>query len=400
MKCHKMKRIARTSIILGTTILLVSGCDKNISSKKDNKSLEDSNIVSNSNENNNVSISSKVGNFVNYSGYTYFWKLNNNSRNNTELFGNWASDVPINSAVNELIRMDKDGHQEVIYKGSGMGQIIIANDFIYFISLKDNDYYTYSMSLDGKDIKELGKGILKYSDNNMITGIVNGSDKTGIYTINYKSNTYKVVNESATLLTINNNVIYYAINKGKQINIGSIKNGTDNGILATLDTKIFKSFNNSSLQVEGISIDDNINVYYGYRDGSAAMIQELAQATMNFDGSNLKTILIETKILDNYLNEGKVYILNDEIKYTLNGKETNIISTSEFAKNNGLKLNDETLLTINGSNVYDDVAYAIIDYGVHNSKEDIGWRYAYNRTKTIVTKIDLRTKEMTTLYQY
>lgn len=281
-----------------------------------------------------------------------------------------------------------------------MGQIVIANDHIYIMALKDNDYYIYSMSLEGKDIKELGKGTIKYSDNNMIVGIINRNNDIGIYTIDSKSNTYKIVNDSATLLTVNNGVIYYGINNAKQIKIGSVKDGTDNGTMATLDYKVFKSFGDSSLQVEGISIDDNINIYYGYRDGSAAMIQELAKATMNFDGSNLKTVLVEQKVLDNCLNEGKVYISNNEIKYMLNGKETNIMSTSEFAKNNKLKLNDETLLVINGSNVYDDVAYAIIDYGVHNSKEDIGWRYAYNRTKTIVTQIDLHTNEMTILYQY
>lgn len=400
MKKDKMVKFAQTSAILGTAILLVSGCDKNMTSKKDNESSKNSDIVSNSNENNSVSMSSKVGNFVNYSDYTYFWKLNNNSRNSTELFGNWTTDVPINSTVNELIRVDKTGKQEVIYKGSGMGQIVIANDHIYIMALKDNDYYIYSMSLEGKDIKELGKGTIKYSDNNMIVGIINRNNDIGIYTIDSKSNTYKIVNDSATLLTVNNGVIYYGINNAKQIKIGSVKDGTDNGTMATLDYKVFKSFGDSSLQVEGISIDDNINIYYGYRDGSAAMIQELAKATMNFDGSNLKTVLVEQKVLDNCLNEGKVYISNNEIKYMLNGKETNIMSTSEFAKNNKLKLNDETLLVINGSNVYDDVAYAIIDYGVHNSKEDIGWRYAYNRTKTIVTQIDLHTNEMTILYQY
>lgn len=400
MKKDKMVKFAQTSAILGTAILLVSGCDKNMTSKKDNESSKNSDIVSNSNENNSVSMSSKVGNFVNYSDYTYFWKLNNNSRNSTELFGNWTTDVPINSTVNELIRVDKTGKQEVIYKGSGMGQIVIANDHIYIMALKDNDYYIYSMSLEGKDIKELGKGTIKYSDNNMIVGIINRNNDIGIYTIDSKSNTYKIVNDSATLLTVNNGVIYYGINNAKQIKIGSVKDGTDNGTMATLDYKVFKSFGDSSLQVEGISIDDNINIYYGYRDGSAAMIQELAKATMNFDGSNLKTVLVEQKVLDNCLNEGKVYISNNEIKYMLNGKETNIMSTSEFAKNNKLKLNDETLLVINGSNVYDDVAYAIIDYGVHNSKEDIGWRYAYNRTKTIVTQIDLHTNEITILYQY
>lgn len=400
MKKDKMVKFAQTSAILGTAILLVSGCDKNMTSKKDNESSKNSDIVSNSNENNSVSMSSKVGNFVNYSDYTYFWKLNNNSRNSTELFGNWTTDVPINSTVNELIRVDKTGKQEVIYKGSGMGQIVIANDHIYIMALKDNDYYIYSMSLEGKDIKELGKGTIKYSDNNMIVGIINRNNDIGIYTIDSKSNTYKIVNDSATLLTVNNGVIYYGINNAKQIKIGSVKDGTDNGTMATLDYKVFKSFGDSSLQVEGISIDDNINIYYGYRDGSAAMIQELAKATMNFDGSNFKTVLVEQKVLDNCLNEGKVYISNNEIKYMLNGKETNIMSTSEFAKNNKLKLNDETLLVINGSNVYDDVAYAIIDYGVHNSKEDIGWRYAYNRTKTIVTQIDLHTNEMTILYQY
>lgn len=72
MKKDKMVKFAQTSAILGTAILLVSGCDKNMTSKKDNESSKNSDIVSNSNENNSVSMSSKVGNFVNYSDYTYF----------------------------------------------------------------------------------------------------------------------------------------------------------------------------------------------------------------------------------------------------------------------------------------------------------------------------------------
>ena len=46
------------------------------------------------------------------------------------------------------------------------------------------------------------------------------------------------------------------------------------------------------------------------------------------------------------------------------------------------------------------MAYAIIDYGVHNPEEDIGWRYAYNRINTIVVKIDLQTNKITTIYKY
>lgn len=400
----KKIKLVTASVILGASILFLSGCDKNVVSKNDNQNKEESNISSTDNKTNSSIISSKVGNFVKYDNYIYFWKLNSNSRNNTELFGNWNTDIPVNNLENELVKMDINGNQEVVYKASGMGKIVVANNRIYTMSLKDNDCYIYSISLDGKDVKELGKGVINYFDNDMIVGTINSNKNIGIYIIDTKNGTYKIEKENAELLAEKSGVIYYGILKDNKINIGSIENGTDNGTIATLDSMIFKAIDKFILQVEVMNVSNNLEIYYGYRAGSSGMLQELAKATMNLDGSNFKTELLKEgnyeQIINNYLNESKVYILNDNIKYTLNGKETSIITIAQFAKENGLNISDESILVVNGSDVYNDVAYAIIDYGVHNPEEDIGWRYAYNRINTIVVKIDLQTNKITTIYKY
>lgn len=77
--------------------MFLLGCDKNVVSKNDNQNKEESNIYSTDTKNNSSIISSKAGNFVKYNNYIYFWKLNSNSRNNTELFKNWNINIPVNN---------------------------------------------------------------------------------------------------------------------------------------------------------------------------------------------------------------------------------------------------------------------------------------------------------------
>ena len=75
------------------------------------------------------------GNFVKYGDFIYYWKLNNTSKEETSLRANFEYN---DDAINELVKRTANGEENVIFKGSGNGNIYILNGKI-FISNKLNE---------------------------------------------------------------------------------------------------------------------------------------------------------------------------------------------------------------------------------------------------------------------
>lgn len=68
---------------------------------------------------------------------------------------------------------------------------------------------------------------------------------------------------------------------------------------------------------------------------------------------------------------------------------------SEF----GFKYDDENIISVYSADLIGDELYIIMDNGVHNVAEDIGWRYSYKRTKTVAFKYNLKTAEIEQIYE-
>lgn len=367
-------------------IIVLVGCSKN--NKEDIKTETQK-------ENSDIECS-EVGTFVSYKNNIYYWKLNKDSRSDSALFGNY---VDKKDSINELVKINDNGDEEVIYKGSGSKNIVICNDKIY-TSMTNDDYENnrtiYSIDLNGKNKKELGIGFIEHIIGNNIVGRKDLFDK-GIYSVNLNNNEYNSLKDGVKLIFVDSDTIYYSYIENKNLIIGTIIDGKDKGKLVSISSNDFQN-NITTLNVEYIDIKDNkIKLFVGYRDGSANMLQEVNMYTFNKDGTN-----IEKQNYTNSMNElelnGKsdIYLVNNNVMY----KDDIILSINDIYSNYNLNKADDTNIYLYKSNLINGDVYFIFDYVIHDSSNDVGWRYSYKRLKTLYLRYNIKSKLLNKIYEF
>ena len=139
-----------------------------------------------------------------------------------------------------------------------------------------------------------------------------------------------------------------------------------------------------------------IKFYIGYRAGTAHILQDEYCFTMNKDGSNLQKESVENLedenaqklsgvYIDSKMENGK--IVNNLVYVDESTKERKTILTEkEINAKFGFTSDDEHTINLAESAIIGNEIYVTLDYGVHYSQEDIGWRYAYKRQKTVCFK--------------
>ena len=143
------------------------------------------------------------------------------------------------------------------------------------------------------------------------------------------------------------------------------------------------------------------------------MLQELFNIKMDENGENLEKIAITDAEVINMENEqvteGVYYKTEQE-----NGEYVNhlmyvdektkerkeIADEKELYKKFNLVDDDEHMLMLYSFGIVEDDIYVVLDYGEHYPQEDIGWRYAYKRMKTICFKYNTETKEISEVYEF
>ena len=120
---------------------------------------------------------------------------------------------------------------------------------------------------------------------------------------------------------------------------------------------------------------------------------------MNADGSDVtktplsevdedttETTLLLTDLVVDHTNNALIYT-NEK------GEEITLLNDSELNEQFGFTYDEESIISVYSADVYNNNIYITIDNGIHNSEEDMGWRYSYKRTKTIAFKYDLNQRK-------
>ena len=145
----KEKKMFVVGILLLVMVML-TGCG---TEKKDSKNEENQ-------VNDNASASVGASYFVEYKGSIYYWKINEESREQEALSGNYGRKI---GAANYLVKRDSDGSESVVLTDTGDGNIYIANDMIFYQQNDNGTYKVCSVGLDGSDKKIYVDGEIKYA---------------------------------------------------------------------------------------------------------------------------------------------------------------------------------------------------------------------------------------------
>lgn len=411
-------------LIINLTImlLLLIGCGSIETNKEKNgenikKENQDSNIQKEV-QNKSEKVVGNGGAFVKYEGYIYYWKIDANSREKTALFANFNDTL---NYKNQLMKMDENGNEELILKTKGSGDIFILNNKL-FLSYSMDEYGSnrkiFSIDLEGKNLKEHSQGIMKCIVGDYI--ICQTKYDGDIYTINSKTEEIKTLKKKANILGCIDETVYYSemYNYDKSVlNIGSIKENIDNGIIASISISDFENYNEKdTIPIEIIQLwkeDEKINIYAGYYAGTAHILQEAIFLTIAKDGSVIKKqkyIEADTTSIESEKKSESIYLKSVEkngdyfnnLVYVDKGeKQTKEIMTEEEINEKfNFVHDDEHITVLYNSNMVGDDAYIVLDYGQHYSAEDIGWRYAYKRLKTICFKYNIKTNQITKIYEF
>ena len=345
--------------------------------------------------------------FFEYNDEVYFWKLNSESTSK-EGIHNIYDDIP--KKENELVKIDKKGKEKSIYRGEGSGKIIIYDNTIYTSYLKNqnaNERMVYSLTLDGKKQKEYGVGFIEYLvKGNLIckTGYYDGN----IINIDLKSGEYNTLKENAFLIGAVNDEIYYGVNSSdyKSFTIGVTDINKSKEII-TVKTSSFE-YDPTIIYPELFVVDaNNINIYIGYTDGTAHILQELYKVVIK-DKDAVQSSLVSmdefTKLSNRSSFEDSVFTTNanneTKIVYLKDNNEQDIISYDKFKNDFKFVTDDEHAVSLVKGNATSNDAFFIVNYGTHKADGDIGWRYNYLRNKTMYIRYNISSKQLETIYEY
>ncbi len=393
----KSKRLLVAGIMLLVMILL-AGCgteEKKDESKNENQKESVKSTYSN------------LGNYVEYKGNIYYWKLTPGCRDGAALFAKYG---PVVGAKVDLTRLEPDGNEFSILKDSGNGNIYIVDDSIYYQIIENNVYKIYSVDLEGNNKKLYTNGEIKYAYGDYLY-IQNNTD---IAVLNTKTASVELKIEKADLIGMaGENAYYISGDSGKEISVGYIKGSTNNADIAKFSTSEYKETNksNANITLYDYSFENNkVNIKVGDVQGTGHFIQEGWIIEMDADGQNVakkedssqkdeaSTLLGATELPVSYNTEkGLVYKDPD------NGSEKVILDNEKIKSEFGFKVykdDEEAFVEVYSADKVGDKLYIVVDNGTHYPAGDIGWRYSYKRTKTAAFKYDIGSGEIDKLYEF
>ena len=238
----------------------------------------------------------------------------------------------------------------------------------------------------------------------------------GIFRINSKNGQIENLKTKANFIGAEENIIYYSEiydYKKAILNIGSITDNKDNGIIATIKSSEFQGYSQTPpIEITKYWYKDNkVNMYIGYRLGTANMLQEVIHLSMDKNGENIKKVdasLSEDSDLEQPKNEVYLKAVQKNGTYQNNlmyinesdGLIKELMTEEDISKKFNLLKDDEHYISIYCAEIIDNDAYIVLDYSEHYPAEDIGWRYSYKRLKTICFKYNIKTNEIKEVYQF
>ena len=389
----KEKKMFVVGILLLVMVML-TGCG---TEKKDSKNEENQ-------ANDNASASVGASYFVEYKGSIYYWKINEESREQEALSGNYGRKI---GAANYLVKRDSDGSESVVLTDTGDGNIYIANDMIFYQQNDNGTYKVCSVGLDGSDKKIYVDGEIKYAYGDYLY-IQSLAD---VVALNVKNGIDELKVEKADLIGMaGENAYYIAGDAGKEVSINYIKGSLNNLNIATFSTSEYKETDkaNANITLYDFSYMNNkVKIKVADVQGTAHFIQESWIIEMDADGQNVTK---KQEVLDSDGNNAISYYTELPVSYDFdkglvyenpeNGEKKTIMDKDKIKIDYGFRIDNESCVSVYSANRIGDKLYIVIDNGIHYPAGDIGWRYSYRRIKTVAFKYDLGSGKIEKIYEF
>ena len=329
----------------------------------------------------------------------------------------WANYSPTRSYKNKLIRLEQDGNEYTVIEDAGADTICVTNDKIFYESTIGNTNKVYSIDLEGNNKEEYVEGNMKYlvGDYIYVQGSIGAQGMNKIDAINIKNGKMTTIVDDGTLVGVADDNIYYVVSNYKDIGtlkIGYIKGSENQGTVATVskseydDSDYSLDYSNVSF-IEFKYVDNKVKIAVGDIQGTGYFVQQGFIVEMDADGNNVTktpiTVDDETPEMVLNLKAFAVKMGDGGLMYTnpKTNETTEIITYKELSKKLGIEVDDgEYTMSIYSADVMGTELYIILDSGVHNPAEDMGWRYSYKREKTVAFKYDLEKEEIEVIYEY
>ena len=401
-----MKKIISLALMLILALGIFTGC------KIVRVDEEENEVNKNEVENGQKVQESTLGNFAKYGDDIYYWKLTEKSRSASALYLQLSVE---SDYIGTLIRRGKDGKEHIVAQDAGYGELYVTKDKIYYQVLRNNVSKICSIDHNGSNKKEYIDGLLKYAYGDYLY-IQSDSD---IIVLNVaQDGTTKVVSD-ATILGIADEYVYYYKSKENQlgnvyeIQFGNIKGSSDYGINQVvasdeIEDEVVPSL--EDLSVTGFEYKKNtVCIKVGSIQGTAHIIYDEYTILMDADGSNATRSRVEAQEegSESYItnNNGILEYNNKELLYLDPNSDNKVAILTDnelYTKYSmiGYTSNNEYEITIYSADRIGSDIYFVLDNGMHNEEEDIGWRYSYMRTRTVAIKYNVDSKEFETIYTF
>lgn len=407
-----------------------------------------------------AAIGNNGGQYVKQGSYTYYREYTSANFEEVGLMGGYAL-IPDTSK--KMMRIDDIGNKEALFDDVGSGAIFIYNGHMYLHtgeSLYDSSSSVYSVDLMGNDKKEHGEGFIHALDTKKGVLICKNPGSYGVAIMDCKTGEKEIISNSSFLCyDYDKSVLYFTFDDAPEgtIKIGSVRyDETAKKQLAAFDANIYGGGPMAYIQQTQLAtgyLYFSYGIYAGsgnyYQGGKIARVktngcgfEELAGTDGSFVGDEfivLRKGNSDYLIYDDWsrpggssysslsLRNGKTeptdlsphsinlpffeeVTLEKEVKnaevsiYPDNtGNKKALITSRDFEKvgvPGGIYYEAETLHNVRDTELAGNWVYFTIESGEHTPEEDIGWRYAYARTRTEVYRKQLSTGRIELLYSY
>ena len=279
-------------------------------SKKTKKDSEGINEKLNAAKN----VTNNGGTVIKWGGNTYYWRYNKDSFESSAIFQNYS---PKETAENELVCVDANGDETVIYTGNGHGDLYIVGNRMYFqINAFNESGYAYANDLvymewqnggwNPQDVHNIGKKTIVAADPERNAIIYSGetdNGKKGLYVMDHESEKETIIGEDVSFVLYDNakGEIFYQdhsmiededqARKGALALCKSDLNGNSE-LLTKTKPELYNFASGGRCMIDCAQVtEEKIYFSYGRYDGTANIFQGGKIVSVGRDGSDFWTIV-------------------------------------------------------------------------------------------------------------
>lgn len=378
----------------------------NSNSSEDVYSNVNNNTDINTTNNNNTDVivgknDGKYGTFVEYKGNVYYWKLDEDSRESSALYGNYAGNA---NHLNSLIKKSSDGKESIVLQDTGNGEIFIVNDKIYYNKQIIDGEIVCVSDLNGENQNQYNFGKLKFVQGDYV--YIEADNY--IDSINSVTDEGDRIVEATQVLGVAEDKLFYAKADKDSIGFGYVYNNKDSGLIYKFSKSRFGDDSNliSMMILDYEYSNGSIKIDIGNVQGTGYFVQQAFSVQMNTDGSDVMVTENSDYYSESYSVSQKfstiVKITDEglEFKNPSTSKSEVILTNSDLTKKIGINKSTNGIYTIYSADLINTELYIVLDVGEYNAEDDLGWREAYKRQHTVAFKYNISNKSIVKIYEF